>query len=213
MVNNNIALISRNTLMLLSFKQMLEEVMTFADFHVFSTTEQMNQQHGATHYYHYFVSETDYLAHLDFYSQRTHQTIILIDNEAPPTRLSPVEGQEGRHPYSINMLSSREEILRQLLQMQLRGHRHFSNYPNEVTQQIRQAVERDKESLTRREVEVLRLLAKGMINKEIANQLNISVNTAITHRKHIMQKLRSQSLSKLTIYAVQHGYVQPEEIK
>ncbi|MBP5629716.1 MAG: response regulator transcription factor [Bacteroidaceae bacterium] len=213
MVNNNIALISRNTLMLLSFRQMLEEVMPFADFHIFSTTEQMNQQQGATHYYHYFVSVTEYLAHPDFYSQRTHQTIILIDNEAPQTSLPPVEGQEGGHQHSINMLSSREEILRQLLQMQQRGHRHFSNYPNEVTQQIRQAVERDKQVLTRREIEVLRLLAKGMINKEIADQLNISVNTAITHRKHIMQKLRSQSLSKLTIYAVQHGYVQPEEIK
>ena len=203
MVNNNIALISRNTLMLLSFKQMLEEVMPFADFHIFSTTEQMNQQQGAaTHYYHYFVSVTEYLAHPD-----------LIDNEAPQTSLPPIEGQEGGHQHSINMLSSREEILRQLLQMQQRGHRHFSNYPNEVTQQIRQAVERDKQVLTRREIEVLRLLAKGMINKEIADQLNISVNTAITHRKHIMQKLRSQSLSKLTIYAVQHGYVQPEEIK
>ena len=202
--------------MLLGFKQMLEEVMPFATFHMFSTTEQMNQQNDHP-YYHYFVSVDDYLAHTDYYSQRTHQTIILLDSEentlTSNSSLPSIGEREGSPKWSINMLSSREEILRQLLQMQQRGHRHFSNYPSEVTQQIRQAAERDKQALTRREIEVLRLLAKGMINKEIADHLNISVNTAITHRKHIMQKLRSQSLSKLTIYAVQHGYVQPEEIK
>jgi DNA-binding CsgD family transcriptional regulator len=106
------------------------------------------------------------------------------------------------------MLQPREAILRQLLQVQQTGHPHNANYP----QAIRQAAVQQDNILTAREKEVLVLLAKGMINKEIADHLHISINTAITHRKHIMQKLNSQSLSKIAIYAVQHGLVSPGEI-
>ncbi|MBP5361341.1 MAG: response regulator transcription factor [Bacteroidaceae bacterium] len=189
--------------MLLGLKQMLEEVMPFAAFRTFSSTAVMREEQATAHFFHYFVSAADYIANRDFYSQCGHKAIVLIDSE-PTTQFNVLN-----LPFTINMLLPREEILRQLLQMQQMGHSHYRNYPNE----IKQAAAKEDESLTRREKEVLQLLAKGMINKEIADKLHISVNTAITHRKHIMQKLHSQSLSKLAIYAVQHGYVQPEEIK
>lgn len=196
-----IALIGRNTLMILGLRQMLEEVMPFAAFRTFGSTSLMRKEQDGTLFFHYFVSAADYLANSDFYANHRHKTIVLIDTEPAPDSLPPA-------PY-INMLQSREEILRQLLQVQQIGHRHYNNYPRE----IKQAAEEEEKALTQREKEVLQLLAKGMINKEIADKLNISLNTAITHRKHIMQKLRSQSLSKLVIYAVQHGYIQPEEIR
>ena len=56
--------------------------------------------------------------------------------------------------------------------------------------------------LTDREIDVLRLLATGLSNKEIADELNISVNTVITHRKNFSQKTGIKSVSGLTIYAV-----------
>lgn len=56
--------------------------------------------------------------------------------------------------------------------------------------------------LSDREVEVLQLLAAGLSNKEIADKLNISVNTVITHRKNISQKTGIRTISGLTIYAV-----------
>ncbi len=56
--------------------------------------------------------------------------------------------------------------------------------------------------LSDRETEVLKLLAKGMSNKEIGDELNISVNTVITHRKKISQKTGIKTVSGLTIYAV-----------
>ena len=56
--------------------------------------------------------------------------------------------------------------------------------------------------LSDREREVLRLLALGHTNQEIAQQLYISVRTAETHRAHIMQKLRLQSRAELVRYAI-----------
>ena len=66
--------------------------------------------------------------------------------------------------------------------------------------------------LSSREVEVLSLVAQGMINKEIAEKLNISITTVISHRKNIQDKLGVKSVSALTIYAVMHGYVDVNKI-
>lgn len=59
--------------------------------------------------------------------------------------------------------------------------------------------------LSDREREVLRLLAEGHTNQEIAAQLYISVRTAETHRAHIMQKLRFTTRSELVRYAIDQG--------
>ena len=56
--------------------------------------------------------------------------------------------------------------------------------------------------ISEREIDVLKLLASGMANKEIADKLNISINTVITHRKNITQKTGIKTVSGLTIYAV-----------
>ncbi len=62
--------------------------------------------------------------------------------------------------------------------------------------------------LSAREIEVLVLITKGLINKEIADKLNIGLTTVITHRKNITEKLGIKSVSGLTIYAVMNGYVE-----
>jgi two-component system response regulator NreC len=58
---------------------------------------------------------------------------------------------------------------------------------------------------TPREVEVIRLLAKGKMNKEIAAQLGITVRTVETHRAKIMLKLGLHSLAELIHYAIRQG--------
>ena len=70
----------------------------------------------------------------------------------------------------------------------------------------------DNHDLSAREIEVLALITKGLINKEIADKLNISLTTVITHRKNIVEKLGIKSVSGLTIYAVMHGYVDADRI-
>jgi two-component system response regulator NreC len=66
----------------------------------------------------------------------------------------------------------------------------------------------DEDPLSDREREVLRLLALGHTNQEIASQLYISVRTAETHRAHIMQKLRLASRAELVRYALDQGLLE-----
>lgn len=56
--------------------------------------------------------------------------------------------------------------------------------------------------LTPREIEIVRLVASGLIAKEIASELNLSTHTVYTHRKNIMKKLKIGSTSELVLYAV-----------
>jgi DNA-binding NarL/FixJ family response regulator len=63
----------------------------------------------------------------------------------------------------------------------------------------------EEDPLSDREREVLRLLALGHTNQEIARQLYISVRTAETHRAHIMQKLRLSSRAELVRFALDQG--------
>ncbi len=74
-----------------------------------------------------------------------------------------------------------------------------------VTAEVEAAAERAADPLSEREHEVLRLLALGHTNQEIAKQLYISVRTAETHRAHIMQKLKLATRSELVRYALAHG--------
>jgi len=66
------------------------------------------------------------------------------------------------------------------------------------------------DDLSEREVEVLRLIALGHTNSEIAQQLYLSVRTVETHRSHIQQKLRVSSRAELVRYALQRGLVTDE---
>ena len=66
----------------------------------------------------------------------------------------------------------------------------------------------DADPLSDREREVLRLLALGHTNQEIAKMLYISVRTAETHRAHIMQKLRLDTRAELVRYALAHGLLE-----
>jgi DNA-binding CsgD family transcriptional regulator len=59
-----------------------------------------------------------------------------------------------------------------------------------------------REQLTLRETDVLKHLVQGLSNKEIADQLNISIHTVISHRKSIIQKTGIKSQAGLTIYAI-----------
>lgn len=66
------------------------------------------------------------------------------------------------------------------------------------------------ETLTDREKQVLRLVALGMSNKEVADSLRISVKTAMTHREHLMEKLSLQNRTELIKFAIRKGVIRVE---
>ena len=65
------------------------------------------------------------------------------------------------------------------------------------------------DGLTNREQQVLRYLAEGTVNEEIANELVISIKTVARHRENIMQKLGLHSRSELVRYAIRKGIIKP----
>jgi two-component system response regulator NreC len=69
----------------------------------------------------------------------------------------------------------------------------------------------EADPLTEREREVLRLLALGHTNQEIAKSLFLSVRTVETHRAHIMQKLRLSTRAELVQYAMEQGLLEQQD--
>jgi two-component system response regulator NreC len=78
-----------------------------------------------------------------------------------------------------------------------------------VAADAEERVRAEEDPLSEREHEILRLLALGHTNQEIAGQLYLSVRTVETHRAHIMQKLRIQTRAELVRYALEHGMLDP----
>ncbi len=69
------------------------------------------------------------------------------------------------------------------------------------------------EELSEREKEVIRLVVRGLSNKEIAEKMFISANTVMTHRRNIARKTQIHSPAGLTIYAIVNGLVNLEDVK
>lgn len=99
--------------------------------------------------------------------------------------------------FYLNTTSSLELIIDRLQQL-------FS-YENNT-------VESNK-GLSARETDVLQLIVKGITNKEVADKLNISLNTVLSHRKNITSKLGIKTVSGLTYYAIMNGLISADEIE
>ncbi len=80
--------------------------------------------------------------------------------------------------------------------------------PEEVTEDTPQ-----NDELSEREKEVIRMVAMGLSNKEIADKLFIAVNTVMTHRRNINRKIGIHAAAGLTIYAIVHGLINVNDVK
>ncbi|RNC66970.1 response regulator transcription factor [Proteiniphilum sp. X52] len=100
---------------------------------------------------------------------------------------------------TFTLYDSSEHILHLLLKLDKKSQSHSNEKEGE-------------ENLTRREVEVLTGLVNGMLNKEIADALNISIHTVVRHRKNIAMKTGIRSQSGLTIYAISKKIISIEDI-
>lgn len=102
--------------------------------------------------------------------------------------------------------------------LQDEGFINIYNSPDEIYEQIKAAFEKtilsnvENQELSNREIDVLKLVALGYSNKEIADKLFISAHTVISHRKNMTVKLGIKSISGLTVYAIINDYIDTAEI-
>jgi len=122
----------------------------------------------------------------------------------------------GAHGYVLK--SDLTEILPKAVKVVSGGKRFLTPKISEIvvkgflkTRNQRQHQEPGGEHATPREIEIVRLLAAGKTNKEVAALLGIAVRTVETHRSNIMLKLRLHSIAELIHYAIREGLVEPEK--
>jgi two-component system, NarL family, invasion response regulator UvrY len=108
----------------------------------------------------------------------------------------------GAHGY-VNKSAEPAELLRAIHAV-VRGERVV---PPGVDEMLASGGADPASALTKRELQVMEMLARGMTNREIAEQLGISGKTVDTHRGHVLKKLGIRNNSQLTSFAVKHGYI------
>ena len=192
---SEIAILENNTLTALGLRLILEELLPATVIRVFSSFEALIDD-TPDMYAHYFVSAQIYFEPSKFFLQRRPKTIVLAAGEQPSLSGVP----------TLNFCLPQEKLVKSIMQLR--------NYGHEMTHHLvtTSPMPQQEHDLSPREIEVLILITKGFINKEIADKLNISLTTVISHRKNITEKLGIKSVSGLAIYAVMHGYVEADRI-
>lgn len=194
-----IAIIEPNTLTSLGLTTILERIIPMATIRTFHSFNELMDD-TPDMYAHYFISAQIYVEHNAFFLPRKRKTIVLASDN-PQFQLSGIP--------VLNIYDTEEQLVKNILK--LHQHAHHDGYPVKDMPPIPKT-EPHQEILSSREIEVLVLITKGLINKEIADKLNISLTTVITHRKNITEKLGIKSVSGLTIYAVMNGYIEADRI-
>lgn len=204
-----IAIIDQNTLEATGLKSIICDIAPMADVGIFSSVEEMQREmeentDGTIPFVHFFVSSQIAVERADFFLQRQRQTIVLTTQ--------PVSGPQFSHFHTLCTAQLEHDFLKSILTLFQHAHGQQSTHPSPAMAEEKHKYESAKSILSARETEVLALIVRGFINKEIADRLCISLPTVITHRKNICDKLHLRSVSSLTIYAVTHGIVSAEEI-
>ncbi len=203
-----LAILEPNTLAAMGLKSILQDLLPHASVCCFSTFQDFVNDTPYV-FVHYFVSSTEYFSHVPFFHELGHRVILLVQG---------AEQEQRMHLPCIDVTQSEHAILHQLMLLRqvggIRGEkRSFEAFhgPDFGTRRLPQNPQ-SQPDLSPREVDVLRLMVRGLINKEIARILSISMTTVITHRQRIQEKTGIRSLSGLTVYAILCGYVRVEEV-
>lgn len=142
---------------------------------------------------HYFVAAQVLMDNMPYFAPQMRRCIVLT------------EGDDSSLPEGTRTVDIRRpehELLKAFLMMHSNAH---TGMPQPAPQE-------ESELLSQREKDVLALIVKGYINKEIADMLNISTPTVIFHRRNLSEKIGSKSIGRQTIYAVMNGIVTPDEL-
>lgn len=190
-----IAIIDRNTLSGIALRSILWNTFTNVEVHLYGNMESFIRDSNR-HFVHFFVHSDILFRHIDEFITLRKQTTVLHDGAG--CRFT----KEGFHVLDLSL--SENELKNRILHIQM-----VSRYDEPGDVKSRKSVGNE---LSAREQEVLIYMIKGLINKEIAEKLNISLPTVIFHRNNICEKLQTRSIGRLTIFAVLSGMIDINDI-
>ena len=190
-----IAVITPSILTALGMKSILEKIIPMAEVEVFNDVHALEES-GMERYFHFFTAAPLFVRHSALFRPYRRRVILLAGGSVPP---------ELADMRRLDILRSEEELVRDIMHMHRSVH-HDAHDPAPDASAAQGPV------LSAREAEVLALIARGHINKEIAQRLGIGLTTVISHRRNLMEKLGIRSVSGLTLYAVTRGYVEADEL-
>lgn len=195
-MNPCFAIIDSNTLECSSLRNILWDVFDGVEIHSYSNMDAFIRDSNR-HFVHFFVSSDIIFTCADEFDTLKDQTTVISSG---PNRLYKEAG--------FNILDTtlpEMELIQGLSRLQATG-KYGQAKP------IQADTKNPIDKLSAREKEVLTLMIKGHINKEIASMLEISLPTAIFHRNNICLKLKTRSIGKMTVYAVMSGLIDINEI-
>ena len=186
LAGKRILVISKNSLTCLGLRTILADY--FAADSVEISLEDWNSVDGTMDYV--FMDAETFALGLDRH-RGTKSSIVILTDKRP--------SNEQQFPSALRVTCPESEIIEQLRRIFTVEARH-------------RALHREA-NLTERETEVLKLVARGQLNKQIADKLSISMHTVISHRKNITRKLGIKTVSGLTMYAVLNGLISSKDIR
>lgn len=185
-----IAIILSDTLQSLGLQSLLTDFFAPVEVGYFPSFDVMLDTNSDTFDF-YFTDSDTFILHSEFFLPRRNKTVVLICIN---------KNTDNPGYNNLNICSPQELIIEQMQQL-------FAAETNNGN-----PLEGNKD-LSTREIDVLQLIVKGSTNKEIADRLNISLNTVLTHRKNITAKLGIKTVSGLTFYAIMNGIISGDEIE
>ena len=188
------AIIDANNLSCLSLRNILYDMFSQVEVHTYNNIDSYIRDSNR-HFVHFFVSSEMLFAHSDEFETLKHMTTVLSAGRNINISVA------GFRILDIS-LPEQDIVNNILMNVQSYGH------GNVMADQKMNAGSR----LSPREKDVLALMVKGFINKEIAEKLGISLTTVIFHRNNICLKLGTRSIGKLTIFAVLSGLIDINEV-
>ena len=186
------AIIDSNILVCLGLQHLICDLLPMAEVVICESYDELVSQDNSD-FLHYFVSSRIYFEHSQFFREHPRKSIVLVNGDMMISNV-----------YTLNVCQSQKSLVRDIMSLQSKGHSHAIRMARDAKP--------DVPLLSSREIEVAVLLCRGCINKEIADRLNVSVTTVMTHRKNIMEKLRARSLADIILHCVVNGIVAMEEL-
>ena len=164
------------------------------------------------------VARLDNPAHLSEKILATDANLVIIDPSLLGFQNKEFVTQLGKEHPGITLIALATSCLDHAMLAPYGGVIELHDTRSKIIGKMNEFVKGDNDrknddvELSKRETDVLIAVAKGMMNKEIADQMNISIHTVITHRKNITRKTGIKSVSGLTVYALLNNLIDENEL-